>query len=111
MQTYLDSPWFTVLAILVTILGSGRITRLIVHDSFPPIVFLIGLWDRATLRSSWNKLFHCHWCLSFWVTASVIGLFLLSLNYGPMHIAWWMVFGTLGLSYVSAMVIERDDRS
>ncbi len=94
-----------ILAIIVVIVASARLTRLLTADSFPPIVWLRIKWDNLTDGSDWNKLFHCHWCMSFWMTALVVLTGWLS----ELHLVWWLVFGTLAASYLAAMLVERDE--
>lgn len=98
-------PLIAVAAILTTILGVGRLTRVIVHDSFPPAVWWRITWARITKDGPWVKLFTCWWCLSFWVTLVCIGHAWLS----GLAWHWWLFWGALALSYVAAMVIARDE--
>lgn len=94
------------IAFIVGTLSAGRITRLLTQDSFPPAVWLRIKWDDKTDGSAWNVLMHCHWCLSFWVTAP-IGLWAWLSN---LHISWWVFNGILAATYVAAMVVERDEK-
>lgn len=95
-----------IIAFIVGTLSAGRITRLIVHDSFPPSIKFRMWWDDKTGDSLWNPLFHCHWCLSFWITAA-IGVWGWATN---LHESWWIVNTILAASYVVPMIIERDQK-
>jgi hypothetical protein len=95
-----------VVAFIVGILSAGRITRLFVHDDFPPVVWLRIKWDDKTHNSQWNKLLHCHWCLSFWVTAP-IGLWAWL---SRLDTSWWVFNGIMAAAYVVPMIVERDQK-
>jgi hypothetical protein len=95
-------------AFVIAVLGVGRFTRLIVHEDLPPVVWLRVNWDEA-VTGSWNKLLHCHWCLSVWVSAVCIGWFVVGIWVWWIALVWWIVWGLLALAYVAAMVIERDE--
>lgn len=108
----IDNPFLAVIAILVLIFGAGRLTRVIVHDAFPPTIALRMAWDRLVPDDNpWNKLFHCWWCMSMWVTAFAIGWFLLGQIPGWewVNILWWIVWGALASSYAAAILIARDE--
>lgn len=92
-------------AIVVGILSAARITRLVTQDAFPPVAWIRGTWDKHTENSSWNTLFHCHWCFSAWATLAV-GLWGWLTDMQP---AWWLFNGWLAASYIAAMVVERDE--
>lgn len=107
----IDNPFLMVLAILTVILGSGRLTRVLVYDDFPPAIALRMAWDRMTNDGPWTKLAHCWWCASFWVTLFCIGWFMWGQidGWAFLNVAWWIVWGGLGLSYVAAIIIARDE--
>lgn len=99
-------------ALLTTILSSARITRLVVHDSFPPTMWLRMKWDDLTDESDWNKLLHCGFCFSYWATVVVGGWLYLTWRFGgeTAWTVWFAVNGSLALSYLAAMIVERDER-
>lgn len=109
-----------VLALLAAVLGVGRMTRVLVYDQYPPTVWLRErfIWitrDRDATRAAgngevvpggWSKLATCWWCATPWIMVVCIAWgWATSLSW-----PWWAFWGTLGLAYLSAMVIERDDR-
>jgi len=106
-----DSPWWLTLVIAVPtlVLGAGRITRAIYHDDFPPSIWFRVKWDLLTENSSWNLLFHCPWCLSFWVTGGLIGWFALGFLAPWIWWTWWIVVGWFALAYLVPMIIVRDE--
>ncbi|ALY10551.1 hypothetical protein FDH86_gp016 [Arthrobacter phage Tank] len=95
-----------IIAFIVGSLSAGRITRLLTQDSFPPIAWLRIKWDDKTDGSSWNILFHCHWCMSMWVTIP-IGLWAWLSN---LHPSWWVFNAIMAASYVAPMIVERDEK-
>lgn len=97
------------IAILVAVLGIGRLTRAVVYDDFPPFVWWRMQWDRITNDGPWSKLFHCWWCLSFWVGLFCIGWFIAGWYVLWIAWAWWIFWGALALSYAAVMVIVRDE--
>lgn len=92
-------------AVLVAVLGTGRLTRVIVHDDFPPSVWARIKWDSLTRDGSWSKLAHCWWCATPWIMAICIAWGYFS----SLHWSWWLFWGWLGLSYLAAIVIARDE--
>lgn len=96
-------------AVIVWIVSSARVTRLLTQDSFPPVVWFRMKWDDktdGTRWDGWNVLFHCHWCLSFWVTAAIGAWGYLS----NLHWSWWILNAALAASYLAAMTVERDEK-
>lgn len=92
-------------AVVVWIVSSARLTRLITQDTFPPVVWLRTKWDDKTDGNGWNTLFHCHWCMSFWVALAIGAWGYLS----NLHWSWWIVNAVLAASYISACFVERDE--
>lgn len=95
-----------ILAFIVGSLSAGRLTRLLVQDSFPPAVWLRTKWLDKFDDTQWGVLFECHWCMSFWMTLP-IGLWGWLSN---LHASWWVVNGILAATYVSAIIVERDEK-
>jgi hypothetical protein len=93
-----------VLAAVVGTLSAARITRLITWDKFPPAVRVRMIWDRLTNDGEWSLLFHCPWCMGFWVTGGVV----LWGYFTEFDKWWWITNSIFGLSYVAAMVIVHD---
>lgn len=109
----LDMPiWVVVvLAVLVAVVGGGRFTRVVVYDDFPPTIWLRVQWDKLTEGNEWNKLLHCFWCFSHWVSAVVILWFGVGLVVPWIGYAWWIFWGWFAISYLTAMLIARDEPS
>ncbi len=109
MTAVMQNPLLAVLAILVGIVGVARLTRVIVHDDFPPAVWWRIKWAEITHDGPWKMLFYCWWCLSFWIALVCIGWFLLIDIHPAFMWSWWIFWGALALSYVSTMLIVRDE--
>ena len=105
----IDDHWIIFIAIIVAIVGVARLTRAIVHDDFPPFVWWRIKWSTWTKDGPWAKLFHCWWCLSFWVALVCIGWFLLTAVHVFFLWTWWIFWGGLALSYLATMLIVRDE--
>lgn len=93
-----------VLAALVGTISAARITRLITWDKFPPSQWIRDMWDRITGPNGWNLLFHCPWCMSFWVSLGIYAWGYLS----GYDFYWWTVNAIFGLSYVAAFLVVHD---
>jgi hypothetical protein len=113
LSLHLQFPMWVVvvLGLFVAVIGSGRVTRVIVYDDFPPTIWLRMQWDKLTDDNSWNKLFHCFWCMSHWVMLLCIGWFWIGLFVQWIGWSWWLFFGWFALSYLQAMLIARDEPS
>lgn len=109
MTLALGNPLIAVLAIVVAVLGTGRLARAIAYDDFPPAVWWRNLWSAWTNDGPWAKLFLCVWCLSFWVALVCIGWFLLTDVHAVFLWSWWIFWGALAISYVAAMIFVRDE--
>lgn len=92
------------LAVVAGILAAARLTRLLVHDSYPPARSTRERWDRLTKDGEWSELVHCHYCAAPYVTAVVM----LAAWLSDLHTAWWVVCGWLAASYLVAMVVSND---
>jgi len=106
----LDNPLILLLAVLVVILGVGRLSRVVTYDAFPPAAWLRDSWNMlliGTRFEGWAKLITCPWCFTPWLMLVAIVWFMLA--GGWVLVAWWIFWGWLGLAYVASMVIARDE--
>ena len=92
-------------AVVVGVVATARFTRLVVSDSFPPIVRIRMGWDRLTRDGSWSELAHCPWCFAPYATAANLAAAILS----DLHPAWWIVNGWLAASYAASWIVFHDE--
>lgn len=91
-------------AAIIGTLSAARITRLITWDAFPPTMKIRDLWDKITREGDYALLFHCPWCMGFWVTLGITAW-----GFGTdFNRWWWIINAVFGLSYVAAMIIVHD---
>lgn len=89
--------------IAVVAVGSiARLARLLVHDHWPPVVWLRRHWDRHT--DGWNLLLHCHFCIAVWLAFAII----LWGHFTDWNLVWWLINGSLAASYAAAFVVTYD---
>lgn len=114
MSLYSSNPvfyWIAVAVVVVT--ASSRLTRVVTFDHFPPALWLRRRW-LARHDSDWGLLAVCGYCFSFWGTALVVSLGDLAGVFDGKPVVdwftpvWWLGFGTLGASYLAAMLMKRD---
>src|SRR5262245_48236494 len=94
------------LACVVGIVSVARTARLIIHDDFPPMI-----WLRARIyaiykeNSRWIGLWECPYCLAPYLAAGMVGWFYLADG----HWTWWLINGTWAASYLSAIIYSYDE--
>lgn len=94
--------WLAIATIVIT--ASARLTRLLIADKFPPVKWVRDHYENATDGTSWQLLTMCPYCMSFWVTALVVA----SGYFSGWHLVWWLVCGSLGASYLAAIMVRFD---
>lgn len=92
-------------AALVGVLSSARLTRLLVSDDFPPIVWFRTKWDGLTNDGSWSKIVHCMWCASPYFSAMILAWGVLS----HLHWTWWVFNGWMAGSYIASWIVFHDE--
>lgn len=102
--------WQTLLAVVVALIGSARLTRILTYDDFPPAVWLRITWAKVTKDGSWAKLAQCYWCAGPWVTLFAIVTFLLTFEASWVAWTWWLLYTWMSLSYLVSMWVDRDER-
>lgn len=99
------TDWPTLLAAFaVGVLAVARLTRLVVDDDWPPMVWARRVWDRLTANSAWAVLVECPFCVAPYIAAFSIAWAVLS----DLHWTWWLFHGWLAVAYLAAMVNVRD---
>jgi hypothetical protein len=97
--------WYAVVAVVVGVVSAARITRLLVNDEFPPVVWLRIRWDTITHDGSWAKLAHCPWCAAPYIGAIILAWALLS----GLHWTWWVFNGWMAGSYAASWLVFHDE--
>jgi len=93
------------LACVVGILSVARTARLLIHDDFPPIMWLrVQILARYAEDSKWSGLWECPFCLAPYLTAGMIGWAYLADG----HWTWWVINGWWAASYLAAIVYSYD---
>jgi hypothetical protein len=109
-----------VAASVLCVIASARITRLIVFDVWPPVLWFRNKWDEWTgyrdskgelttdeegnVLGKWTPLVHCGYCAGMYVAPVVV----LSGWLSEWHTAWWIVCGTLSAAYAGAVFVAFD---
>jgi Protein of unknown function (DUF1360) len=113
-----------VFAFIVGVLAVARLTRLLVDDDWPPIVWvrdkyldaLVRLFhadgtnDEAARKAhDWYQLVECPFCASTWFALANLGLAWWSYN-GDGQLDWWWWLPNLWFAgmYLAAMINVRD---
>lgn len=93
-----------VAAFVVAVVSAARLTRLVVDDHWPPMVWFRGVWDRAWGNSPWVTLVECPFCVAPYFAAAIVAWAALS----DLHWTWWAFNGWLTVSYLASMLNVRD---
>lgn len=98
--------WTLVAALVIGIVSVARTARLLIHDAFPPAMWLRARFVAALPPASkWAKLAECQFCLAPYLTAGMIGWAWVS----DLHWTWWVVNGWWAASYFAAIVVSYDE--
>lgn len=94
----------TVLAVLVALFGTARLTRIAVYDDYPPSEWvreqvLVRVGDR------WGKIATCIWCGQPYVVAICLAW----AYFSDMHWSWWAFWAWMALSQAGSMVLAYDE--
>lgn len=107
-----QNHFLTVLAILIWVVGSARLTRLLLFDSYPPVAWLRAKWDDRTHQSDWNPLLHCAYCAAPYVTlvTGALSLWFLDVSVPFSHLStwFWLIGGWAAGAYAAAIVVAYD---
>lgn len=87
----------------VYVLAAYRLTRLITHDSLPPVKrlrdYVLNRWG----DSPWSELADCPWCMGFWVS---VGTTILVSTPAAMVYRWVAV--PLAIATIIGLIANRD---
>jgi hypothetical protein len=105
MNIPLDQPLLIIAAVIVAVVGVGRLSRVLTYDAFPPAAWVRATWAQITKDGPWSKLASCQWCATPWIMA-----FCLAWGwFSSLHWTWWVFWGWLAMSYASSILIARDE--
>lgn len=97
------SHWTYITASIVGIISVARTLRLVVHDAYPPMVWL-RKWLLRLTPTKWVDLWECQFCLAPYLAAGMgVWVWLSDLN-----TAWWVINGWWAASYVAAVFVSYD---
>jgi hypothetical protein len=97
--------WTLTVAAITLVLATGRFSRLLIFDDFPPAIWLREGWFAFWGENATGKLLACPWCLTPW-------LVLVNLTWAYLSdLAWWWWAPNLwfALSYAASIVIAYDE--
>lgn len=106
----LTPPWTLLGLFFIAVFGVGRMARLITYDAFPPSMAIRTRWAEITRDGPWAKLFTCYWCLTPWIMLVALIWFVLAWDVAWAAIAWTAFWGWLAISYLTSMLVNRDER-
>ena len=110
IASFLADPWLIVAAALVAVVGVGRVTRLVTYDDYPPTIAIRSWWNKVTKGNGWAKLAFCLWCFSPWAMLFCLAWLAAGLLWVPwLVVAWWAFWSWMALSYLSAILVRRDE--
>lgn len=95
---------YLLVAVVVGIGGTARLTRLIVDDTYPPAAALRSGWRRLTNDGPWAELVDCAFCASPYIAAGNLAWATLS----DLHWSWWLLNGWLTVAYAASIIVVRD---
>lgn len=111
MNLPFDQPFLMAVAVLVAVVGVGRVSRILTYDDFPPAEWARLQWLNLTRNrktgdnGKWGKLAVCQWCATPWIMAVCIAWG----GFSSLHWSWWVFWGWMALSYAASIVIARDE--
>lgn len=111
LTDFATNPWLIIAALAVAVMGVGRLVRLITYDDYPPTIAIRSWWvDRVTQHNGWSKMLTCLWCFAPWAMLVALAWFAVGVLWVPwILVAWWIFWGWLGLSYLTSIIVRRDE--
>lgn len=93
-----------VLAVLVALFGTARLTRIAVFDDYPPAEWVRSHWI-ALVGARWGKLMTCIWCGQPYIAAVCLAWGYFS----DLHWSWWAFWGWMALSQAGSTLLSYDE--
>lgn len=105
VELFGHTGWTVVAAVLVAVVGTARLTRLLVFDTYPPAAWVRSRWEAITNDGPWATLVNCGYCAAPWIAVITIAWAWAT----SLHWSWWLFYGWLSLSYLAAIVVAWDE--
>lgn len=104
-------------AYVLAVIATARLTRLVVHDSWPPMLkarLAFLTWAGQTEpRERWSDIATCPFCAAPWLSIPVLAVAVAADVWTPdlSTVAgwWWLLAVWASLSYLAAMWVVRDE--
>ena len=94
----------TVLAVLIGVFGTARLTRIVAHDDYPPAEW-VRTRSFALLGDKWGKITACIWCTQPYIVAICMAWAWFS----DFHWSWWAFWGWMALSQAGSTLLAYDE--
>lgn len=94
----------TVLAVLIAVFGTARLTRIVAYDDFPPAEWLRTQVYRL-LGDRWGKIADCIWCTQPYIVA----ICMTWAYFTDLHWSWWAFWSWMALSQAGSTVLSYDE--
>ena len=110
MTLYLSNHFVVIATAIVAVLAVTRATRLIVDDTYPPVLWAKGKFVNA-VGEKWAELVECPWCTAPYLAAlevAWVGLLVRFPHWSANTWIWWLVNGWAALSWLAAYLTVRD---
>lgn len=92
-------------AVVVAVISVARTCRLIIHDKYPPMMWLReNIIARYKEDSKWVELWLCPFCLAPYLSAVMVAW----MYFSELHWTWWVLNGWWAMSYVAAIIYVYD---
>jgi hypothetical protein len=93
-----------VLAAVIAVFGTARVTRIATFDAFPPAEW-IRVRVLALVAETWGKVVTCLWCAQPYVAAICLAW----AYYSDLHWSWWAFWGWMALSQAGSTLLSYDE--
>jgi hypothetical protein len=98
-------PWVLAAAAVIGTLAVARATRLVTHDTWPPMLRVRAWWGSLVHHGPWVDLVECPFCFAPYAAA----VDLLWAVWSGLDWVWWVVNVWAAFSYLAAIVVAYDE--
>ena len=106
----MNREFVTVLMAIVGVLAVARVVRLVVDDSWPPMVKARNAYA-AKVSDEWLPLVECPWCVAPYVALPAViwgGITWANPTWTVNNWIWWLVNGWAAVSWLASYITLRD---